>query len=74
MKKVPNIENLITVPESIVVEAWNAVDNEYDSGFGVVLRAAEEYKSANMTPFFILDQANMDIYCFAKETFGKKLN
>lgn len=74
MKNIPNIENLIVVSEKIVKEAWEAIDKEPDSGFAIVLQAAEEYKAANMTPMFILDQRNMDIYCFAKETFGKKLH
>lgn len=74
MKNIPNVQNLIVVPENIVKEAWDAIDNEPDSGFAIVLQAAEEYKAANMAPMFILDQINMDIYCFAKETFGKKLH
>lgn len=73
MKK-PSAKNLVIVPEEVVKEAWDAINNEEDSGFAVVLRAAEEYKAANMTPMFILDQYNMDIYCFAKETFGKRLH
>lgn len=73
MKKY-SAQNLVVVPESVVKEAWDAIDNEESSGFAVVLRAAEEYKAANMTPMFVVDQRNMDIYCFAKETFGKRLH
>ena len=53
MKNIPNVENLIVVSEKIVKEAWEAIDKEPDSGFAVVLQAAEEYKAANMTPMFI---------------------
>ncbi len=74
LKSIPNVQNLIIVPEQIVKQAWDAIDNEPDSGFAIVLQAAEDYKAANMTPMFILDQSSMDIYCFAKETFGKKLH
>jgi hypothetical protein len=66
--------NFIEVPESIVVDAWNAVDNDEQSGFKIVLDAAAKYKSANMTPVFIFDSVGGDIYCVAKETFGKKLH
>lgn len=74
MKKVPNLDCYVQVPEYIVKEAWDAIGNEEDSGFAIVLRAANEYKAANMTPIFVLDKYNMDIYCFAQETWGKKLN
>lgn len=67
-------KNLVEVPENIVKQAWNAIGNEEDSGFKVVLDAAKEYKSANMTPIFIFDTVAGDIYCVAKETFGKKLH
>lgn len=67
-------QNLIEVPEKIIMEAWDAIGNEEDSGFKIVLDAAAVYKSANMTPFFIFDSYNGDVYCYAKETFGKKLN
>jgi hypothetical protein len=67
-------DNLVEVPEKIVMEAWDAIGNEEDSGFKIVLDAAEVYKSANMTPVFIFDTYNGDIYCYAKETFGKVLH
>jgi|APCry1669192010_1035390.scaffolds.fasta_scaffold00377_3 hypothetical protein len=67
-------QNLIIVPENIVMDAWNAVDNEEDSGFKKVLDASAAYKDAGMTPIFIFDTKNGDIYCCAKETFGKKLH
>lgn len=74
MKKPVSLQDMVQVPEHIVRSAWDAVDNEHDSGFGIVLRAADEYKAANMTPIFILDKQNMDIMVVAEETFGKLLH
>ena len=65
---------MVQIPEYIVIEAWNAVDKDENSGFGVVLKAAKEYRKAGMTPFFILDKDKMNIICVAKETFGKVLH
>jgi hypothetical protein len=39
-----------------------------------MLLAAKEFRDAEMTPMFILDAKNMDVFVVAKETFGKKLN
>jgi hypothetical protein len=74
MRKKIIIENCVEIPEDIVIAAWEAVDCDEESGFGKVIRASLEYKSANMTPVFILNQYTMEIYCVAKETFGKKLH
>jgi len=71
MKK---LENLIMVPENIVYAAWEAVDKDENSGFAIVLKAADEYRAADMTPLFVFDKGKMEIYCFASETFGKKLH
>lgn len=73
MKK-KELSNMVEVPENIVIAAWEAVERDENSGFGIVLQAAKEYKAANMTPVFILDRVNMDIMCVAAETFGKKLH
>lgn len=73
MKKI-NIDAFVQVPERIVIEAAEAIADDDNSSFRVVLRAADEYRAANMTPVFILDRYNMDIMCVAAETFGKKLH
>lgn len=73
MKKF-ELQNMVEVPEKIVIAAWEAMDRDDNSGFGIVLQAAREYKAADMTPVFILDRVNMDIMCVALETFGKKLH
>jgi hypothetical protein len=73
MKKI-TINNCVEVPEQIVIAAWEAVECDEESGFGKVIRASLEFKSANMTPVFILNRSNMEIYCVARETFGKKLH
>lgn len=73
MKKI-NLSDLVEVPEHIVLAAAEAIPEDDNSSFRIVLRAADEYKAANMTPVFILDRRNMDIICVALETFGKILH
>ena len=73
-KTIKNLENLVQVPENVVRLAAEYIPEEEQSGLRVVLKAADEYIAANMTPIFILDQDNMDIMVVCKETFGKKLN
>lgn len=73
MKKL-NLNNLVEVPENIVIAAASFIPEDEESGLRTVLKAAEEYRAANMTPMFVLDRVNMDILCAARETFGKKLN
>lgn len=68
------MSSFVIIPENIVYSAWEAVDKDENSGFAVVLQAAEEYKAADMTPLFLFDKDSMHIYCFASETFGKKLH
>ena len=70
----PNLSDLVQVPERIVIEAAEAITDDDNSSFRVVLRAADEFRAANMTPIFILDRYNMDILCVAMETFGKRLH
>lgn len=74
MKKIPKIESLVQIPENIVHAAFEASGEDADGGFSKVLEAAEIYREANMTPIFVLDQINMQIYCFAQETLGKRLH
>jgi len=71
MKK---LDGFVEISEKIIVAAWEALDRDEESSFGRLLQVSDEYKAANMTPVFILDQINQTIYCTAKETFGKKLN
>lgn len=64
------------IPEHIMeASAEMAIQmGESDNSFSRMLLAAQEFKSANMTPMFILDAKNMDVFVVARETFGKKLN
>ena len=74
MKTVKSIENLVEVPEQIVKLAAAAIPLDEPSGLRTVLKAAEEYKAADLTPIFILDQDTMEILVVCAETFGKRLN
>lgn len=64
------------IPEHIMeASAEMALEmGESDNSFSRMLLAASEFKQANMTPMFILDAKNMDVFCVARETFGKKLH
>jgi hypothetical protein len=64
------------IPEHIMqASAEMAMEmGESDNSFARMLLAAKEFKDAEMTPMFILDAKNMDVFCVAKETFGKKLH
>lgn len=64
------------IPEKIMkLSAQTATEmGESDNSFNRMLAASEEFKSAGMTPMFLLDTITMDVICVAKETFGKKLN
>lgn len=68
------IKNMIQVSEEVVRQAVQYIPDDEESGMRTVLKAADEYKAANMTPIFILDKSNMSIYVVAEETFGKKLH
>ena len=65
---------MVQIPEKTLREAVNYIPEDEESGIRTVLKAAEEYKAANMTPIFILDKYNMSVYVVAEETFGKKLH
>jgi hypothetical protein len=73
-RKITSLDGLYEVPESLLMEAVRHIPDHEESGIRDVLSAAEEYKSANMTPVFILDQYSMNVMVVARETFGKKLH
>lgn len=73
-KTVTSLDNLVEVPEYIVKMAASAIPENEESGLRTVLKAADEFKAAKLTPIFILDQYNMDILVVCKETFGKRLH
>lgn len=66
--------NMIQVPEDVLRETVQYIPEDEESGIRTVLKAADEYKAANMTPIFILDKYSMSVYVVAEETFGKKLH
>jgi hypothetical protein len=74
MKKTVSIDGFVQVSEDLIRAAAEHIPLTEESGLRTVLKAADEYKAANMTPIFILDQYNMDVMVVAKETFGKKLH
>ena len=64
----------ITIPEDAVKEAANICSDDEQNSFLKVWNAGQGYKSAGMTPIYLLDQSVMQLIVVAKETFGKKLN
>lgn len=73
-KTIKSLDNLVEVPERIVRMAASFIPEDEESGLRVVLQAADEYRAANLTPVFILDQYKMDILVVCRETFGKRLH
>lgn len=63
---------LIEVPEYVVTKA--AEYSGANSSFQRMLATSEEYRAANLTPMFLYDYDKMLLYCFCKETYGKKLH
>ena len=64
------------IPEHIIKESAFLVQ-EFDganNSFTRLLKVAEEFKQANMTPVFLFDTIKMDVKVVAKETYNKKLN
>lgn len=70
----PKLEMFIQIPESVVKKGAASCADDPNNGFLKVLKAGAEYKAANMTPIYILDQRYQDLVVVAKETFQKKLN
>lgn len=64
------------IPEHIIKEsAFLAHEFEgANNSFMRLLKAAEEFKQANMSPIFLLDTFSMDVKVIAKETYNKKLH
>lgn len=64
------------IPEHIIKEsAFLAHEFEgANNSFTRLLKAAEEFKQANMSPIFLLDTLSMDVKVIAKETYNKKLH
>jgi hypothetical protein len=73
MKKV-SLDGLVQVSEEIVRQVVKYIPEDEESGIRTVLKAADEYKAANMTPIFILDRNSMNILVVAEETWGKRLH
>ena len=74
MKKTASLTGLYEISEDIILEALTIIPDHEESGLREVMAAAEDYKMANMTPMFIMDEKNRQIFVVAKETFGKKLS
>lgn len=73
MKKT-NIDNFVSVPESVIRSAAEYVSDDPNNSFVTVLESGEEFKLAGMTPMYILDRDNMQVHVVAEETFGKLLH
>lgn len=76
LKKGSDMSSYKIIPEHIMeASAETALEmGESDNSFSRMLVAALEFKRADMTPIFLLDTKNMDVFVVARETFGKKLH
>lgn len=73
-KRIGSFQNLLELPEDIILEAIDKVPTDERKEIDSILAAATVYREADMTPMFLMDVSTYDIYCVAKETFGKKLH
>jgi hypothetical protein len=64
----------ITIPEDIVEEAAEICKDDDANSFRQVWNAGQGFKSAGMTPIYLLNQMGMKLIVVAAETFGKKLH
>jgi predicted nucleic acid-binding protein len=64
----------VEIPEHIVEQAAEECRDDKDNNFLKCLNAAHQFRAANMTPVFLLDQNYQDLVVVAKETFKKKLH
>ena len=64
------------IPEDIVRKAAEYSENlgEYDNSFTRLLKVADEYRAADMTPYFLYDVDTMMMLVVCEETYRKKLN
>lgn len=64
----------IPIPEEIVKEAADICSDDDSNSFFQVWNAGQGFKSAGMTPIYLLDKEMMQLIVVAAETFGKKLH
>ena len=71
-----NMEYYKIIPEKIMIDAdkTSCETGDVNNNFGRLLKVAEEYKDAGVTPIFLLDPHHMNILVVCEETFNKKLN
>jgi len=69
---IPNANNLIEVPETIVETA--SLQLEANNSYERLLNSGKIFKNAKMTPKYLYDDQLCIMYCVAEETFGKKLH
>ena len=63
------------IPEHVVRSAANLlVESDPNNSYTSLLKSADIYKEAEMTPLFYYDPYTMIMYVVAKETLGKKLH
>lgn len=64
----------LPIPEEVVKEAASMCSDVEDNSFFKVWNAGQGFKSAGMTPIYLLDQSVMQLIVVAAETFGRKLH
>ena len=65
---------IIRIPEFVVKEGAEACKDDENNSFLKALNAASEFKEADMTPIFLIDDRFRDLFVVAEETFQKKLH
>ena len=68
------VATVISIPEDTVKEAADLCADDKDNSFFRVWTTGQEYKSAGLTPVYLLNKEKMQLYVIAAETYGKKLH
>jgi hypothetical protein len=62
------------IPEDVIEQAAQMCSDDVNNSFYKVWNAGQGFKSAGMTPIYLLDQKVMQLIVVTTETFGKKLH
>jgi len=68
------VATVISIPEDTVKEAADLCADDKDNSFFRVWTTGQEYKSAGLTPVYLLNREKMQLYVIAAEIYGKKLH
>jgi hypothetical protein len=64
----------IVIPEHVVEDAAAAIPDDEENSFARLLKTANEFREAGLTPLFLVNEEFKNLVVICKETYGKKLH